>query len=200
MFIEGQSGWKMATWELTLARYQHCASAVRCDRKLHFNPNPNTLLFILKGTWQWGGFSGVLQKVVPHKSLTLLFRPIRFWLRILGDIHIRKTTPRYHRSRESQTLRIGDTGSRRLPVSLSRGVDNSPHHWYAESATPRITDTESRLLNFFLKKTLCIDDTESHWLPLSLSRRVAGSMYHRYGESRTPRMAESGSRRLRVSG
>ncbi len=40
----------------------------------------------------------------------------------------------------------------RLPVSLSRGVDDSPHHSYAESATPRITDTESRLLNFFKRK------------------------------------------------
>ncbi len=33
----------------------------------------------------------------------------------------------YHWCGESLTLRIGDTGSRRLPVSLSWGVDDSPY-------------------------------------------------------------------------
>ncbi len=99
-----------------------------------------------------------------------------------------KTTPRYHRYGESPTLRIGDAGSRRLPVSLSRGVDNSPHHWYAESATPRITDTESRLLNFFKRK-----------LSVSMIRRVVDSLHQWYGESPTPHIVESESRQLRVS-
>ncbi len=82
-------------------------------------------------------------------------------------------------------------GSRQLPVSLSRGVDDSPHHWYAESVTPRITDTESRLLNFFKRKLSVsmirrvvdsrTSDTVSRRLPISLSRRVADSAYHRYG-------------------
>ncbi len=101
------------------------------------------------------------------------FRPFRFWFRIRGDIRIRKTTPRYHRYRESPT-----------PVSLSRGVDDSPHHWYAEShhwyaesATPRITHTESRLLNF-LKEN---------------------SLYRWYGKSSTPRTSDTVSRRLSVS-
>jgi hypothetical protein len=50
---------------------------------------------------------------------------------------------------EKRLPAITDTGSRRLPISLSRGVDDSPHYWYVESATLRIIDTESRLLNFF---------------------------------------------------
>jgi hypothetical protein len=48
------------------------------------------------------------QKLVPHESLTLTFGPFRFWLRIRGDIRIRKTAPRYHRYGESQTTLIGE--------------------------------------------------------------------------------------------
>jgi hypothetical protein len=84
--------------------------------------------FCLKGHGNETDFLGFLQKLVPHESLTLPFRPFGFWLRIHGDIRIRKMTPRYHRYGESPTLRIGDTGSRRLPVLLSRGVDDSQHH------------------------------------------------------------------------
>ncbi len=79
---------------------------------------------------------------------------------------------------------------KRLPVSLSWGVDDSPHHWYAESATPRITDTESRILNFFKKKTLCIDDTESRRLSAPVIRWVADSPYRWVGESPTPRITD----------
>ncbi len=89
---------------------------------------------------------------------------------------------------EKRLPAITDTGSCRLRISVIQGVANSPHHWYAESPTPRITDTRSRQLPaspirrvgywIFLKKTLRIDDTES--------RRVADSVYHRYGESTTP--------------
>ncbi len=124
-------------------------------------------------------FLGFLQKLVPHESLTLPFEPFRFLLRIRGDIHIRKTTPRYHRYGELPTPLISDTGSCRLPASLIRGVADSPHHWYAESATPRITDTESRLLNFLKENSL-------YW------------WYGEYGESPTPRIVESESRQLRV--
>ncbi len=94
---------------------------------------------------------------------------------------IRKTTPRYHRC-----------GGCRLRVSVIRGVTNSPHHWYAESATPRITNTESRLLNFLKENSLYrwygeslgprTSDTVNRWLPVSLSRRIANSAYHRYRE------------------
>jgi hypothetical protein len=55
----------------------------------------------LKGHGNEADFLGFLQKLVPHESLTLPFEPFRFWLRIRGDIHIRKTTPRYHRYGES---------------------------------------------------------------------------------------------------
>jgi hypothetical protein len=47
----------------------------------------------LKGHGNEADFLGFLQKLIPHKSLTLLFEPFRFWLRIRGDIRNRKTTP-----------------------------------------------------------------------------------------------------------
>ena len=58
------------------------------------------LLFV-KGHGNEADFLGFLQKLVPHESLTLPFGP--------------------------PNLRIVDTGSRRLPVSLSRGVDDSAY-------------------------------------------------------------------------
>jgi hypothetical protein len=143
----------------------------------------------LKGHGNEADFLGFLQKLVPHEALTLPFELFRFWLRIRGDIRILKTTPCYHRYRESLTPRISDTGSRQLFASLIREVANSPHHWYAESETPRITDTQSRLLKFLKENSLYqwygewptprTSDTVSRWLPVSLSRRVADSAYHR---------------------
>ncbi len=110
---------------------------------------------------------------------------------------------------EKRLSAITDTGSHWLPVSVIRGVANFPHHWYAKSATPRITDAESRLLNFLKENspywwygesaTPRTSDTASRRLPISLSRTVADSSYHRNGESTTPRIIESGSRRLRGS-
>ncbi len=157
----------------------------------------------LKGHGNETNFLGFLQKLVPHESLTLPFEPFRFWLRIRGDFHILKTTPRYHRYGELPTPHISDTGSRHLPASLIRGVTDSPHHWYTESVTPQITDTESRLLNFFKENspyrwygessTPRTSDTVSPWLPVLLSRRDANSTYHWYGESTTPRIIKSGS-------
>ena len=76
----------------------------------------------------------------------------------------------YQRYAESATLRLNDTGSRRLSASLIRGVDDSPHHRYGESA-----------IEFFKKKTLCIDDTESCWLLAPVIRWVANSRYHWVG-------------------
>jgi hypothetical protein len=35
IFSEGQSGWEMATWELSSTRHMHCAPAFRCDRQSH---------------------------------------------------------------------------------------------------------------------------------------------------------------------
>jgi hypothetical protein len=77
----------------------------------------------LKGHGNEADFLGFLQKLVPHRSLTLPFEPFRFWLRIRGDIRNRKTTPR-----------LGDSASRRLSDSVSRGVDDSPTRRVGEAA------------------------------------------------------------------
>jgi hypothetical protein len=101
----------------------------------------------------------------------------------------------------SNSRRYSDSKSD-SPLSPIRGVDDAPHHWYAESATPRITDTESWLMNFLKENSLYrwygesstprTSDTVSRRLPVLLSRRVADSAYHRYGESTTPHIVESG--------
>jgi hypothetical protein len=43
-------------------------------------------------------FSMFLHKLLWPRSLTLLYKPFRFLLRILGDIHIQKSTPRIGKS------------------------------------------------------------------------------------------------------
>jgi hypothetical protein len=65
-------------------------------------------MYILKGHGNETDFLGFLQKLVPHRSLTLLFEPFRFWLRIGGDIRNRKTTRLVG---ESVTPRLGEPGS-----------------------------------------------------------------------------------------
>jgi hypothetical protein len=65
--------------------------------------------YIVKGTWQWGGFLGFLHKTVRHWSLTLCFEPFRFWLQIRGDIHNRKTTLRLAESGSQQDCLYVDT-------------------------------------------------------------------------------------------
>jgi hypothetical protein len=62
----------------------------------------NTLLLpvSLKGHGNEPVFSMFLLESLWHRSLTLSFKPFRFWLQILGDIHIGKLTPR-----------IGESGS-----------------------------------------------------------------------------------------
>jgi hypothetical protein len=82
----------------------------------------------LKGHGNGADFLGFLQKLGPHRSLTLPFEPFRFWLRIQGDIRNRKTTPR-----------LGELVSRRLSDSASRGVVDSPNR--------RVGESGSRLLN-----------------------------------------------------
>ncbi len=47
---------------------------------------------------------------------------------------------------EKRLPAITDTGSQRLPVSLSRRVADSPYHRYGESTTPRIVESGSRRL------------------------------------------------------
>ncbi len=55
----------------------------------------------LKGHGKEPNFPRFLHKSLWPRSLTLHFEPFRFWLRIRGDVRIRKTTPR-----------IGESGSR----------------------------------------------------------------------------------------
>ncbi len=64
-----------------------------------------------------------------------------------------------------------------LPTSLIRGVGDSPHHRYWESA-----------MEFFKRK-----------LSVSMIRRVIDSLHQWYGESPTPHIVESESCRLWVS-
>ncbi len=78
---------------------------------------------------------------------------------------------------EKRLAAITDRGSRRLPASLIRGVGDSQHHRYGESA-----------IEFFKRK-----------LSVLMIRRVVDSPHQWYGESPTPRIVESGSRQLRVS-
>ncbi len=46
-----------------------------------------------KGHGNEADFLGFLQKLVPHRSLTLPFEPFHFWLRICRDILIEKRIP-----------------------------------------------------------------------------------------------------------
>ncbi len=77
---------------------------------------------------------------------------------------------------ESATPCMVESGSLQLPASLIRGVGDSPHHRYRESA-----------IEFLFK------------LFVSMIRRVVDSLHQWYGESLTPLIVESESRQLRVS-
>jgi hypothetical protein len=103
---------------------------------------------------------------------------------------------------------ITDTGSRRLCVSVIRGVATSPHHWYAESPTLHITDTRSRQLLASLIRGVGNFPHHRYWesvieffkrkLSVSMIRRVVDSLHQWYGESPTPGIVESKIHRLRV--
>ncbi len=124
-----------------------------------------------------------LHKSVLHGSLTLPFRGVS----ILAS-----------RSWRYSYLKNDS------PLSTMRAVDDSPYQWYAESLTPCIVDTGSRLLNFLKENspyrwygkssTPRISDTVSRRLPVSLSPGVGDSAYHWFGELTTLRIFESGSR------
>ncbi len=125
---------------------------------VRFHKLSETFITNLKGHGNEADFLGFLQKLVPHKSLTLLFEPFWFWLRNRGDIRNRKTTPR-----------LAESGSRRLSDLASRGVDDSPTRQIGESA-----------FECFKRK---LSESESRRLLDSASRGVANSPTRRAGES-----------------
>ena len=122
-------------------------------------------------------FSIFLYISVQHRSLTLLIKFFEIRIRTHGDIHIRKSTPRYQRYGESSTLRIADTESCWLPVSLMRGV----------------------AFKFFFSETPWIVDVGSCRLCVLLIQRVGESAYCWYGESTTLHIVDAWSRGLCVS-
>ncbi len=99
---------------------------------------------------------------------------------------------------------ITDMGSRQLPASLIRGVSDSPHHRYGESATEffkrnlsvtmilRVVDSQHQWYGESL--TLRIIESESCRLRVSPIRRVDDCAYFWVGESTTPCIGDSGSR------
>jgi hypothetical protein len=96
----------------------------------------------LKGHGNKADFLGFLQKLVPHRSLTLPFEPFRFWLRICGDIRNRKTTRQLGESafeclkENSASRRVGDSPTRQVGESLTPRL--------GESSTPRLGELGSR--------------------------------------------------------
>ncbi len=124
-------------------------------------PAPHPLpprIWTLKGHGNEADFLGFLQKLGPHRSLTLPFEPFRIWLRIHGDIRNQKTTPRLTKS-----------GSRRLSDSVSRGVDDSTSRRVWESAFECLKEK--------------LGELESRRLPDSAYQGVANSPTRRVGES-----------------
>jgi hypothetical protein len=124
-FLSAISGLKQ---ELVKWVFNYLPHFTHVKKELSFNK--------LKGHGNEADFLGFLQKLGPHRSLTLPFEPFRFWLRIRGDIHNRQTTPRLTKS-----------GSRLLSDSASRGVADSPTRRVGESTTHRLAESGSRLLN-----------------------------------------------------
>ncbi len=125
-----------------------CLSAVTTTGKLK-----NTLSshLALKGHGNEANFLGFLQKLVPHRSLTLPFEPLRFWLRIRGDI--RKTTPRVGESafeclkENSASQRVVDSPTRRVGESLTPQLGESSTPWLGELGS-RHSESGSRYSNF----------------------------------------------------
>jgi hypothetical protein len=77
----------------------------------------DAVFVFLKGHGNEADFLGFLLKLVPHRFPTLPFEPLRFRLRILGDIRNRKTTPRLGKS-AFECLKE-NSASRRVDDSVS---------------------------------------------------------------------------------
>ncbi len=109
-FVYGGYCWK--------GNFQRKRNLLRTHHLLEFRHINSTTT--LKGHGNETDFLGFLQKLVPHRSLTLSFEPFRFWLRIRRNIPYREMT---------------------------RGVADSLTRRVRESMTPRLGEWESRLLN-----------------------------------------------------
>jgi hypothetical protein len=156
---------------------------------------------VIKGTWQWGGFSGVFAEIgsswVPYTNfravpiLASISRRYLFsknyspWSPIWG---VADSTYQWYGESPTPRCRVGDSPNhrygesaieffkRKLSVLMIRRVVNSPHQWYGESQTPRIVESESPRLR------------------VSPIQRVDDSAYLWVGESTTPRIGDMGSR------
>ncbi len=89
----------------TASRRTHCYLSYACLVIIFFLLKTQSQEYV-KGQGNEADFLWLLQKLVPHRSLTLPFEPFRFWLRIRGDIRNRKPT-----------RRVGE--STRLPIDTS---------------------------------------------------------------------------------
>ncbi len=130
--------------------------------------------YTLKGHGNEADFLFFFAEIGSHRFLTVLFEPLRFWLRIRGDIHNRKTTPRLA---EWESRRLSDLASRRLSDLASQGVGDSPIRRVGESMTCRLGQSEIRLLN------VSKENLASRRLLDSASRGVANFPTRRAGES-----------------
>jgi hypothetical protein len=88
---------RMKSSSLVLRNFQDIVSRQKCT-----GTAGNDFRHNLKGHGNEADFLGFLQKSVRHRFLTLNFEPFRFGLRIRGDIHNRKTTPRLAESGSRQ--------------------------------------------------------------------------------------------------
>jgi hypothetical protein len=97
------------------------------------------LLLTFKGTWQWGGFSGVFAEIgfswVPYTT----FRAVPILASNWRRYSYSKNDSPHHRYGE---LAI-EFFKRKLTVSMIRRVVDSPHQWYGESPTSCIVESVS---------------------------------------------------------
>ncbi len=103
----GQLTWKTRSWppgHTTAGRVNPCTGS---DFKL--KSDSLTRMINLKGHGNEPNFPGFLHESLWPRSLTLHFEPFRFWLRICGDIRIRKTNDSPYRGVGESTRLPTDT-------------------------------------------------------------------------------------------
>ncbi len=168
-----------------------------------------------------------LHKSLWPSSLTLPFKPFRFWLRILWDIGIRKSAPRI-----GESTRLPGVSIFFKPFNNSLVIVNYiPGLFFAKLALKRnglaVKSSENQhQINFSLNSDSRITNPQSRrlpdspypwcresyhgdgefslkkfnsWLSVSVMRGVADSAYQWFGELATLRISDAGSWRLPVS-